>query len=162
MDTTKTQTITPFNFDDSEVSKWALPEDAIARLGRGRVRDMEFSPDGQYFAVGSTMGLWIYQYATLSPIALWETDRGYIDKVTFSPDGQWIAAYTYLQALRVWDIQNKSCIADMEFRKKRDSRGLSKPVFSEDGKRLVAYKEHNKVYAWCPRTGTQISETEIK
>ena len=162
MEAAKTQTTTPFNFDDSEVSKWELPEGAIARLGRGSVRDMEFSPDGQYFVVGSTMGLWIYQYPAFSPIALWETDRGYIDKVTFSPDGQWIVAYTYLQALRVWDIQNKSCIAEMEFREKQDSRGLSKPVFSEDGKRLVAYKEHNKVYAWCPRTGTQISEIKIK
>ena len=119
MEAAKTQTTTPFNFDDSEVSKWELPEGAIARLGRGSVRDMEFSPDGQYFVVGSTMGLWIYQYPAFSPIALWETDRGYIDKVTFSPDGQWIAAYTYLQALRVWDIQNKSCIAEMEFRENR-------------------------------------------
>ena len=76
METTKTQTTTPFHFDDSKVCNWTLPEGAIARLGRGSVRDMEFSPDGQYFAVGSTIGLWMYQLSTLSPIALWETDRG--------------------------------------------------------------------------------------
>ena len=41
METTKTQTTTPPHFDDSKVCNWTLPEGAIARLGRGNVRDME-------------------------------------------------------------------------------------------------------------------------
>ena len=94
---------------------------------------MEFSPDGQYFAVGTTIGLWMYQLSTLSPITLWETDRGSIDGVTFSPDSRWIASTTLHEALRVWDIQNKSCIADMEFSEERDRVGITKPVFSADG-----------------------------
>ncbi|RKU25400.1 hypothetical protein C6497_16195 [Candidatus Poribacteria bacterium] len=162
METTITQTTTPFHFDDSKVCNWTLPEGAIARLGRGSVSDMEFSPDGQYFAVGSSIGLWMYQLSTLSPIALWETDRGSIHGVTFSPDSRWIASTTLHEALRVWDIQNKSCIAEMEFKEKRDRFGITKPVFSADGERLVAFKEHNKVYVWCPRTGTKMREIEIK
>ena len=163
METTKSQTDTPFQFDDSEVYNWHLPEGAIARLGRGSVRDMAFSPDGHYFAVGSTIGLWIYQYPTCSQIALWETDRGFIDGVTFSPDSRWIASYTYHEALRVWDIQHKVCIAEMEFRKKHDSRGLFNTVFSKDGERLVAFSGYNmKVYTWCPYTGTLTNEVEMK
>lgn len=163
MESTKTQTTTTFNYDDSEVSKWALPEGAIARLGRGSVRDMAFSPDGQYFAVGSSMGLWLYQHPTLSPIALWETDRGFIDGVTFSPDSRWIAAYTYLQAIRIWDIYNEVCIAEMELTKEQRIWGISKPIFSQDGKRLVAFNGHSrKVSIWCSSTGTQISEIEIE
>ena len=163
METTKTQTTIPFHFDDSKVCNWALPEGAIARLGRGSIRDMAFSPDGHHFAVGTKIGLWIYELSTLSPIALWETDRGFIDGVTFSSDAQWIAAYTYHKALRVWDIQNKVCIAEMEFKKRHDSRGLFNSVFSQDGERLVAFSGHNmKVYVWCPRTGTQVREIEIK
>ncbi len=158
--TTSIPTLRPI--DDTDVTTWELPEGAIARLGRGSVRDMEFSPDGQYFAVGSTIGLWMYQLSTLSPITLWETDRGSIDGVTFSPDSRWIASTTLHEALRVWDIQNKSCIAEMEFREKQDRFGITKPVFSADGERLVAFKEHNKVYVWCPRTGTKMREIEIK
>ena len=161
METTKTQT-TPFHFDDSKVCNWKLPEGAIARLGRGSVRDMEFSPDGQYFAVGTTIGLWMYQLSTLSPITLWETDRGSIDGVTFSPDGRWIASTTLHEALRVWDIQNKTCLAEMEFKEKHDLFGITKPVFSADGERLVAFKERNTVYVWCPRTGMKMREIDIK
>ncbi|RKU25403.1 hypothetical protein C6497_16210 [Candidatus Poribacteria bacterium] len=162
MGTTKTQTLGTFHFDDSEVCNWELPDDAIARLGRGEVRTMAFSPDGQYFAVGSKIGLWLYELSSLSPITLWETDRGFIDGATFSPDSRWIASYTYHEALRVWDIQNKVCIADMEFREKRDRRNLSKPIFSRDGKRLIGFCGYTKkVYTWCPHTGKLISETEV-
>ena len=163
MKKTDTQTTTQFNFDDSKISKWALPEGAIARLGRGDIRDMAFSPDEQYFAVGSTMGLWIYQYATSSPIVLLETDRGFIDSVTFSPDGRWIASYTYLQALRIWDIHNEICIAEMEITREQIRWGISKPIFSQCGEQLLAFNWHNKkVHIWCPRTGKQISDTEIE
>ena len=148
--------------DDTDVTTWALPEGANARLGRGGIRTMAFSPDGQYFGVGTKIGLWLYELSTLSPIALWETDRGFIDGVTFSPDSRWIASYTYHEALRVWDIQNKVCIADMEFREKRDRRNLSKPIFSRDGERLIGFSGYNKkVYTWCPHTGKLLSETEV-
>ena len=157
----KTQTAASFSSTDTDVAKWALPEGAVTRLGRGSLRDIAFSPDEQYFAVGTNIGLWLYELPTLSPIALWETDRGYIDGVTFSPDSRWVAAHIYHEAIRVWDIQNEVCIAEMELREKQDRWGLTKPVFSEDGERLVAFKEHNTVYAWCPHTGALLSKTEI-
>ncbi|MDE0325960.1 MAG: WD40 repeat domain-containing protein, partial [Candidatus Poribacteria bacterium] len=165
MENRETQAATPLIPDDTDVAKWALPEGAVARLGRGSLRDMAFSPDGQYFAVGTNIGLWLYELPTLSPIALWETDRGYIDGVTFSPDSRWIASHTYQEAIRVWDIQNAVCIAEMEFTKKPDRFGLTKSVFSEDGERLVVINErgHNrKVQVWCPRTGALLSETQIQ
>ncbi len=165
MENRNRQAGTPFGFDDSDIAKWALPEGAITRLGRGSVRAMAFSPDGQYFAVGTNIGLWLYDLLTLTPIALWETDRGYSDNITFSPDSRWIASCTLHEALRVWDIQNENCIAEMEFREKHDHRDLSKPVFSQDGERLIVFSgtKHRikKIQVWCPHTGTQLSETEI-
>ena len=164
MEDRKTQTTTSLSPNQSDIATWALPEGAIARLGRGSLRDIAFSPDGKYLAVGTNIGLWLYELSTLLPIALWETDRGYIDGVTFSPDSQWIALHRYHEAIRVWDIQNAVCIAEMEFTKKQDRWGLTEPIFSEDGERLAvfnAYEYNRKVQVWCPRTGVLISETEI-
>jgi WD40 repeat protein len=86
-----------FSPDDSDVATWALPEGAIARLGRGSVGNMAFSPDGQYFAVGSWIGLWLYELPTLSPIALWDTVCGTISAVAFSADSRWIVTYTFVE-----------------------------------------------------------------
>ena len=163
MENRNTQAGTSFSSDGSDIATWALPEGAIARLGRGILRDMAFSPDRQYFAFGTSIGLWLYELGTLSPIALWETDRGHVHDVTFSSDGQWVAAHPR-EALTVWDIQHRVCIAEMEFRKKRDCGNLSKPVFSQNGERLVAFSglEYNmKVLVWCPRTGALLNKTKI-
>ena len=46
---------------DTDVTTWALPEGAIARLGRGRVDSLELSPDGTLLAIDSfddTILLW--------------------------------------------------------------------------------------------------------
>ena len=149
------------NMDGEDVTTWALPEGAITRLGRGSVRDMAFSPDGQYFAVGTSIGLWLYELPTLSPIALWNTERGMTSDVTFSPDSHRIVMRTFAGNLTVWNIQSGACIAQME---ELDNQGICQPVFSQDGQHLVAanYRMKNrKIYVWDSHTGKQVRETEI-
>ena len=149
------------SIDSEDVPMWALPEGAIARLGRGSVRDMAFSPDGQYFAVGTSIGLWLYELPTLSPIALWNTERGMTDDVTFSPDSHRIVMRTFAGNLIVWNIQSGTFIAQME---EFDNQEICPPVFSQDGQRLVAadYRMKNrKIYVWDSHTGKQVKETEI-
>ena len=41
-----------------------LPEDAIARLGKGGINIMRFSPDGDLLAVGTDIGVWLYDVQT--------------------------------------------------------------------------------------------------
>ena len=61
MENRNTLASAPHSVEGEDVTTWALPEGAIARLGRGSVRDMAFSPDGQCFAVGTSIGLWLYE-----------------------------------------------------------------------------------------------------
>ena len=162
MENRNTQAGTSFGPDDKNVSTWALPEGAIARLGRGSVRDMAFSRDGQHFAVGTAIGLWLYKLPTLSPIALWDTERGMTDSVTFSPDNRRIATHTFVGNLKIWDIERGVCTVEVDDHGRTD---VAKPVFSEDGERLVVFSgpqlKMKKILSWCPRTGTLLSETEI-
>ena len=151
----------PCSVGGEDVTTWALPEGAIARLGRGSVRDMAFSPNGRYFAVGTSIGLWLYELPTLSPIALWNTERGMTGDVTFSPDSHRIVMRTFAGNLIVWSIQSGACIAQM---KEFDNQEICPPVFSQDGQRLVAadYRTKNrKIYVWDSYTGKQLKETEI-
>ena len=45
-------------------STWGLPEGAVARLGKGEVREVAFSPDGLTLTVASGAGIWLYDVAT--------------------------------------------------------------------------------------------------
>ena len=94
----------PVGNNGDDVTTWALPEGAVARLGRGCEPDIAFSPDGQYIAIGNSLGLWLYDYETLSPIALWVTERGLIVCVAFSPNGKWIAIYNLDNIIKVLDL----------------------------------------------------------
>ena len=151
----------PVSANGDDVTTWALPEGAIARLGRGSVRDMTFSPDGQCFAVASAIGLWLYELSTLSPITLCDTERGMTDSITFSPDNRWIVTHTCAGDIKIWDIERGVCITKVD---DHGRSGISKPVFSQDGQRIAAisFSSHGKIYVWCLHTGEQLSETEIQ
>ena len=163
MENRNTQAATPLNLDDSDIAKWALPEGAIARLGRGSVRDMAFSPDEQSFAVASAIGLWLYERPTLTPIALSDTERGMTNGVSFSPDGSQIVTSTSGGNVKIWDTERGVCTIGID-----DHRGKSgissKLVFSKDGRHLAAANcrmKNGKIYVWCSHTGTKVRETEI-
>jgi len=160
MENRNTQAATPLNLDDRDIAKWALPEGAIARLGRGKNHDVAFSPDGQYFAVGTSIGCWLYKLRTLSPIALCDTARGMISAVAFSADSRWIVTYTFVENLKVWDVQSGTCITQIEIPNKQH---YSRPVFSQDRQRITAasHERDGKIYTWCARTGAELNATEI-
>ena len=87
-----------------DYTKWELPKAAKARLGKGGIRSMQFSPDGRQLAVGSTIGMWLYDVKTGKEITMF---AGRCHSLTFSPDGRFIASigdfYTS-QKPRLWDV----------------------------------------------------------
>ena len=152
----------PVDANGSDVATWALPEGALARLGRGGIGDMAFSPDGQCLAVASGIGLWLYELPTLSPIALWDTERGMTHGVNFSPNGSQIVTYTFAENVKIWDTERGICTTEIDDHSK--GRISSELVFSKDGQHLTAANcrmENGKIYAWCPHTGTKVRETEV-
>ena len=55
----------------------SLPDGAIARLSKGWILDIAYSDDGTRLAVGSSIGVWIYntlhlvEMAVYSPVGVW-------------------------------------------------------------------------------------------
>ena len=48
---------------------WGLPDGAKARLGKGSINEIAYSPDGTWLAVASSIGIWIYDAHTGEPVA---------------------------------------------------------------------------------------------
>ncbi|MCY3742947.1 MAG: WD40 repeat domain-containing protein [Candidatus Poribacteria bacterium] len=107
----------PFNVvpGDTIGTTWALPEGAIARFGKGEVNhgNVKVSPDSTYFAVGTGMGLWWYDVPSMSPVSLWETNRGMVNSIDFSDDGKWIII-TSDGIIKILDVQSRECVTQIE------------------------------------------------
>ena len=48
----------------------SLPEGTKARFGKGSVRELTYSPDGSLLAVGTNIGIWLYDTKTYQELAL--------------------------------------------------------------------------------------------
>lgn len=73
-------------------TQWGVPEGARARLGKGRTGEIRYSPDGTLLAVGSGIGIWLYDTATYQEISLLTGQSEEIFNIAFSPDGKTIAS----------------------------------------------------------------------
>ncbi len=153
-----TEKFMPFHgvSDTIDATAWALPDGAMARLGRGSVRALAVSPDGSLLAVATKIGLWWYHLATMSPLALWETERGMVSTVSFSADGQWVATGNDDGIVKVWALAEGVCIAEMARQTQVRQPGVSQLAFSPDSQRLAATGiRDDKVDVWHPQTGEQ-------
>ena len=100
---------------NTDITTCTLPDGAFARLGRGRIRGgLAFSPDGGSLVVATDIGCWLYDLDTLTPSALWATERGMVSAISFSHNGQWIATTNWDGIVKVWDAQTLRCVTQIE------------------------------------------------
>ena len=156
------QTPTPVASYNRDVAGLALPAGAIARLGRGQVSDLAFSPDGHYFAVGSDIGLWFYKIPTMAPIALREAERGLVSAVAFSPNGKWIATGNWEGDIKISSTQHTTLLARLKLPMLDEERHgevrVEQIVFSPDGQYLAASGDQDVVYVWDLETHALIAK----
>ena len=71
--------------------QWGLPAGVTARLGKGGVREIAYSPDGTRLAVASTVGIWMYDAGSGEALALFTGHTRSVESVVFSADGRVLA-----------------------------------------------------------------------
>jgi len=81
-----------------------LPEGARARLGKGKILDIKYSPEGTIFAVASAIGVWLYDTNTYQEITWLTGHTGQVSSISFSPDGQTLASGSGDGTVLLWDV----------------------------------------------------------
>ena len=140
-----------FPSSNVEYTKWQLPDGAKARLGKGTINDITFSPDGTQFAVATTIGVWLYDAKSGNEVSLLNGDRHNILHITYLSDGSIlrgvIHSYNYVRVIH-WNTttgKQLSTIEDTE-----NGKYLYTSDFSENGMRLagIEVSKHNEVDLW--------------
>ena len=152
-------------------TKIGLPEGAIARFGKGGINIMQFSPDGDLLAVGTDIGVWLYDVQSGNetyiprinasqsnpfrpipdeekPVAFTE-GVGQVNALAFSQDGKTFASGGFgTPIIQLWyvDTNTKHAITDLSL------EALEAIEFSEDSTTLVSLSRSTIVH-WDIKNG---------
>ena len=109
---------------------WKLPKAAKARFGKGGITTIQFSPDGTLLAVGSHIGVWLYDVETGEEKSLF--GGGMCEALRFSPDGRFLTASSAETLIQLWEIATEREVPLIDLY--GDASVLR---FSSDGKTLI-------------------------
>ncbi len=134
-----------------------LPDGALARIGKGKMSNMALSPDGQYLAISSSIGMYMYRADTFEP--LWFRPARRLWHPAFSPDGKRLAAGEWL--FRVGDSELKPHLFIWDVATGEQLRSLPDHLsaalaWSPDGKVLASGEFQGEVLLWDVDTGELI------
>ena len=130
-------------------TKWKLPDGAKARLGKGFVFDMKYSPDGTLFATAGTIGIWIYDAHTGKEIDLLTRNTDGISSIAFSPNNQLLASEGKENTILLWDLKNGEQIRTFS-----GHQDIVKSIaFSPDGKTIASGSSDETIRIWEVSTG---------
>ena len=140
-------------------TQWHLPEGATARLGKGSINDIEFSPDDSRLAVATDIGVWIYDAHTGAEISFIKVQpRGHktVSAIAFSPDGKTLAVGNWIfgGAVELWDFAT----AERTTILKEEVGSVRELEFSADGTMLACVSWHRNVeyHMWEVATGREV------
>ncbi len=123
-------TIVPISIAQDN-TQGGLPEDAIARLGKGGITVMQFYTDGTHLAVGTDVGVWIYDTNTGIVKHLLLHPRG-VDNLVISPDQRILASSGGSSPfIFLWNLQTGKSIQTLSAKMNNDGAALT---FSRMGK----------------------------
>ena len=116
-----------------------LPEGAVARLGKGSVEEVLYSPDGARLAVATSIGTWLYDTTTYRAVAL----LAGVTRPMFSPDGKTLANGSG-RRVELWD----AVTGELKRTFTGHTQGISDVAFSPDGKTLASGSGDGTVLLW--------------
>ena len=138
--------------DESELD---LPKGAKDRFGKGWVRDIEFSPDGNQLAVATTTGIWIYDSHTGKQINRFEGHMGGANAISYSQDGQLLAAAHQDLTIRLWKPTRKNPKKPIPALRGHKDKIYAVTFSSDDKSSMLASASADKtIRLWDPHTVT--------
>ena len=133
-----------------DAMQWNLPEDAKARLSKGYVADIKYSPDGKFLAVASGIGVWLYDVTGHQEASLITGNTSFQnDCLAFSPDGRILVSGNVDGTITLYDRitgTRKTLIG-------HNREYITCIALSPDGKTLASSNREGTIRLWDAITG---------
>ena len=146
-------TLLSLNTFAQDYTRWGLPNGAKARLGKGSITEIAYSPDGTRLAVACSIGIWLYDTTTYQEVTLLTGHTAEASSVSFSPDGRTIASGSW-DEIRLWDTKTGQHLKTL----KGHTGWVYSVSFSPDGHTIASgggYEDYT-IRLWDAITGGHI------
>ena len=128
-------------------TKVGLPEGAIARLGKGGINLMRFSPDGTRLAVGTDVGVWVYDVPDGKETALFTEHPGQVNALAFSTDGKILASGGNMNpVIQLWDLDTDSQLSTLTL--PEEIQSISTLTFAKTNTILISLDQLGNINYW--------------
>ncbi|RKU27166.1 hypothetical protein C6497_12095 [Candidatus Poribacteria bacterium] len=144
-----------------------LPFGAVRRIGKGGINTMLFSPDGSLLAVGTDIGLRLYEVSTGREMDIPKKDFSQVNSIAFSHDGKILASTGVSNpVIQLWDIQKQ--IAYYPIPVPSNGRINMYPIhsiptmaFSKDNSTLITVNHNGLINHWDIQTSNNMANITI-
>ena len=116
---------------------------------------MRFSPDGAHLAVGTDVGVWLYDVPDGKETALFTGQTGQVNALAFSTDGKILASGgSPNPVIQLWDMDTHSKLTTPKLAERHDS--ITALAFSEDNTILISLDKFGDIIYWDVETGSKL------
>ena len=137
-------------------TKVGLPDGAIARLGKGGINLMRFSPDGTRLAVGTDVAVWLYDVSDGKETALFTGQSGQVNALAFSKDGKILASGGFNNPIiQLWDLETGRKLSTLRSAIEHDA--VTALAFSEDNTTLMSLNAFGSIIHWDIGTSKRLA-----
>ena len=138
-------------------TKVGLPEGAIARLGKGGINLMRFSPDGTRLAVGTDIGVWVYDVPDGKETALFTEHPRQVNALAFSTDGKILASGGDINpVIQLWDLDTDSQRSTLTL--PEGAQSILTLTFAKDNTILISLDKSGYITYWDVATDKKVLE----
>ena len=115
----------------------------LSKSGYDQAFALAYSPDGKYFAVGDSSGIYLFDAQTLSEIDRIQTNTR-VRSVVFLPGSDTLAAALFDNTIKLWQVPQDRLITTLQ-----GHQGWVRSISaSDDGSLLASASDDNTIRVW--------------
>ncbi|MYF54407.1 WD40 repeat domain-containing protein [Candidatus Poribacteria bacterium] len=125
-------------------TQWGLPKGAIARLSKGAVGRIKFSPDGSQLAVTGALGLWLYDVNSCKEVMLLRAGDDRTTPLPSAWNGTTLVTHNWDETISLWDTLR----GQRQIHIKQKLHQVSDVVLTPDGTMLFTAAWDSIIRCW--------------
>ena len=123
----------------------------LARWGKGTIGEVAWSADGKSFAVGSSIGIYLYAAETFEETNFLASNSG-VSNIAYSPDGTTLASGFYDGTVKIWDVASGNELRTLD----GHTQYVTIVAYSPDGKILATTAYYEPTKLWDVASGQEL------